>query len=83
MTISFNERNIRLKEQGNLYRGAKGVLTGKASCGMLTFSAGFRLGSRFAYFIYIAYCIAQPKGISGTFRQTLVLRAFIKQPERE
>ena len=29
---------------------------------MLTFSAGFRLGSRFAYFIYIANCIVNPNG---------------------
>ena len=68
MNKSLKEREIRLKEQWNLYRRAKGVIIGKASSGVLTFSAGFRLGSRFAYFIYITYYIVQPRGISGTFR---------------
>ena len=54
MNKSLKEREIRLKEQWNLYRRAKGVIIGKASSGVLTFSAGFRLGSRFAYFVYIA-----------------------------
>ena len=54
MAKSLREREIRLKEQRNLYRRAKGVIIGKTSSGVLTFSAGFRFGSRFAYFIYIA-----------------------------
>ena len=62
MAKSLKERDIRLKEQGNLYLRAKGVTIGKASSRVLTFSAGFRLGSRFAYFIYIANCIVNPNG---------------------
>ena len=62
MRKSLKERDIRLKEQGNLYRRTKGVKIGKASNRVLTFSAGFRLGSRFAYLIYIAYRIVKPKG---------------------
>ena len=62
MRKSLKERDIRLNEQGNWYCRAKGVMMGKASSRVLTFSAGFRLGSRFVYLIYIAYRIVQPNG---------------------
>ena len=41
MRKSLKERDIRLNEQGNWYCRAKGVMMGKASSRVLTFSAGF------------------------------------------
>ena len=55
----------------SLYWSANGVIIGKASSRVLTFSASLSSGSQFAYFVYIASCPSQQKGISGTFRKTL------------
>ena len=50
---------------------------------MLTFFAGSRLGSWFAYFVYNASCTAQQKKICAYFAKCREIRVFIKRPRRE
>ena len=54
---------------GNLYRRAKGVLIGKASSRVLTFSVGFCPGSQFAYIVFITSCTVHSLWIYNTFFQ--------------
>ena len=60
----------------------KGVIIGKASSRVLTFTAGFRQGSRFAKLAYIASCTAQQSGIPVTFRKMLRNRCLYQMARK-
>ena len=54
----------------------KVVIIGKAFRRVLKFAAGFRPGSRFAYFVYIASCTTH-------FAKRLRNNSFHQRPKRE
>ena len=63
--MRYNRENVL----GNLYRRAKGVIIGKASSRVLTFSLGFCPGSQFAYIVFITSCTVHSLWIYNAFFQ--------------